>query len=326
MADETPPVVTAAAPEPAPEPAAEPPQPIDDSAPVETPATAEEPAQDDPAEEALPQIDPPRSWTKEQREHWQSLPRTTQEYLHGRETDRDREVRKVQNEAADARKAAEAERATIAQQRAQYEQAIKAALDIQSKGGTSEFADIQSSADAMKLATEDPFRYARFAAHQQQLQVLQQEQAQAQHRQIQEREAQMGEWRAKQDAAFIDRVPEFADTAKREALQKAAVATLSDVGFSQEEMQGLYQNSILRDARIQELILKAAKYDQGQRMLKTAPAKSVPPVMRPGVSQPRPSANAAKIEALNTQLESATGTRAARIASELMQLKRAARR
>jgi hypothetical protein len=53
----------------------------------------------------LPPIDPPRSWTKAEKERFQSLPRETQEYLHTREQEREREFRRGQNEAAEQRKA-----------------------------------------------------------------------------------------------------------------------------------------------------------------------------------------------------------------------------
>src|SRR5882672_4996536 len=46
-----------------------------------------------------PIIEPPRSWTKEEKERFFSLPRETQEYLANREQERDREIRRSQNEA-----------------------------------------------------------------------------------------------------------------------------------------------------------------------------------------------------------------------------------
>jgi len=50
--------------------------PAEEQAPGETQVT-------EPAE--VPPIEPPRSWTKEAKERWQSLPRETQEYLAARE-------------------------------------------------------------------------------------------------------------------------------------------------------------------------------------------------------------------------------------------------
>jgi hypothetical protein len=48
----------------------------------------------------LPPIEPPRSWTTEEKERFRSLPRELQAYLSEREQERDRDVRRRQNEAA----------------------------------------------------------------------------------------------------------------------------------------------------------------------------------------------------------------------------------
>ena len=49
-------------------------------------------------------INPPRSWPPEEKQRFLSLPYATQTYLCKREGERDREVRRAQNAAADARK------------------------------------------------------------------------------------------------------------------------------------------------------------------------------------------------------------------------------
>jgi hypothetical protein len=69
----------------------------------------------------LPPIEPPRSWTKAEKERFQSLPRETQEYLHTREQERDTAFRRSQNEIAEQRKAAKAEREAAEKVRQQYE-------------------------------------------------------------------------------------------------------------------------------------------------------------------------------------------------------------
>jgi hypothetical protein len=55
----------------------------------------------DPNAEPVP---PPRSWPQREWFRWDSLPRETQEYLHQRETERDKAVRRAQNEVGDLRK------------------------------------------------------------------------------------------------------------------------------------------------------------------------------------------------------------------------------
>lgn len=51
-------------------------------------------------------IDPPRSWGKQEKLMFLQLPRPLQLYYAERESDRERELRRAQNEAASARKSA----------------------------------------------------------------------------------------------------------------------------------------------------------------------------------------------------------------------------
>jgi hypothetical protein len=53
---------------------------------------------------AISKIDPPRSWPREQSARFLSLPYDIQRQIIVRETERDKAVRKAQNEAADLRK------------------------------------------------------------------------------------------------------------------------------------------------------------------------------------------------------------------------------
>ena len=49
-------------------------------------------------------IEPPRSWPREQWAHFHALPLTTQRYVLRREAERDKEVRKLQNEVANLKR------------------------------------------------------------------------------------------------------------------------------------------------------------------------------------------------------------------------------
>jgi hypothetical protein len=64
--------------------------------------------------------EPPRSWTKEAKLRFLELPADLQAYLVVREKQRDREMRRSQNEAAEARKAL----ASIQQQLSEAQQAL----------------------------------------------------------------------------------------------------------------------------------------------------------------------------------------------------------
>lgn len=94
------------------------------TAPQETAATGDERGEGDRAEETLPPIAPPRSWSKEYHARWSGLDRETQEYLAQRDSEDSAAVRRGQNEAAEARKKAEADSASIAAERTQTAQQL----------------------------------------------------------------------------------------------------------------------------------------------------------------------------------------------------------
>lgn len=106
----------------------------------------------------------------------------------------------------------------------------------------------------------------------------------------------------RQDEFFVGKVPNYADT----RLQNAAVAVLSDIGFTGQELEQLWRGEAtipLRDHRMQLLILNGIKYRDAQQKAKAPVAKPAPPVQRPGVSPPRGTPQDAAIQALNKRLE-----------------------
>jgi hypothetical protein len=307
------------------------PQANEHGAPVEAQPSAEEEAtepQPEPEAQALPPIEPPRSWPKEEKQRFGSLPRETQEYLSIREQERDREVRRSQNEAAEARKTTEAERQALTQAKQQYEQALPPLLRALQTANAGEFGDIKTYDDAEKLAREDPARYAQYAARQHKLALIAQEARAAEERRQAEQAQAWNAYAAKQDEAFIERVPELAKPERRSALMKLAQDYLVHKGFAAEEASAWHNAIILRDARVQEIILDGARRWDAQNKLKAAPRNPASPPQRPGVSQPRADALQAQIDSLTQQLESATGQKAIKVAADLRvaRLKQAAAR
>jgi hypothetical protein len=294
-------------------------------APVEAQPSADT-TEDAPAPEAepgsspeqdLPPIEPPRSWTKEAKQRFQSLPRETQEYLSVREQERDREVRRNQNEAAEARKALEAERQAAVQAKQRYEQVLPPLLKALEAANAGEFGDIKNFDDAEKLARENPARYAQYAARQQKLALIAQEAKAAEERRQAEQAKAWNAYAAKQDEALVERVPELAKPESRAALIKLGQDYLAHKGFTAEEANALHNATILRDARIQEIILDGARRWDAQNKLRAARKDPVPPPQRPGTSQPRRDALQTEIDSLSRQLDGATGQKAIRIAAGL---------
>lgn len=282
----------------------------------------------DPADEQ-PSIEPPRSWTKEAKERWQSLPRETQEYLAEREQERDREVRRSQNEAAEKLKGLTAKEQAVEQARQQYEAALPILAQNIQASMSSEFADIKTMADVQRMATEDWPRYARWDAQQKQLAAVQQEHQTALERQATEYRTKFAEFAKAQDSLLVEKVPELADTEKAAKLRSHALGVLRDVGFSEDEMNQTWSGESalnMRDHRWQMVLLKAAKYDAAQQAVTekvtTAKAKPLPPVQRPGVAQPKGAQREATIQALSQRLDGARGNNALRIAADLIAEKR----
>ncbi len=275
--------------------------------------------------EAQPAIEPPRSWTKEAKERWDSLPRETQEYLSSRETEREREFRRSQNETAESRKAIEAERQTVAQAKQQYEAALPALLQTIQSQQAGEFSDIKSMADVERLAREDWPRFSIWQAHQMKIDALQRETQAVQQRQSEERQTQWSEFTKRQDELFLEKASEMSDKAVASKLQSAAVDVLKEVGFTDDELGKLWngQASVsLRDHRVQLLIRDGVRYREAQQKAKAAVAKPVPQVQRPGVAQGANASREAHIQSLETRL-SQTGS--AKDAAALLRARRAAR-
>lgn len=271
-----------------------------DAAPPEE-ATSET-QETDPPEKAP--LDLPRSWTKDRAEIWAKLDPATQEILLEQDRKASIEVRRSQNEAAEIRKAAEAERVQAEQARKQYEAQLPALMQTLQDAQQSAFADIRTVDDVTKLANEDPFRYLQWQAHQTKLQAVSAESQRAKDAATKEQQTQWNDFVAKQNALAVEHIPELADKTKAAGLTAKAGDLLRDIGFTQEDLNGftMGEKVSLYDHRIQRLLFNALKFNE----VKSAPAKavpkSVPPVQRPGVAPPKGAARTENLQALSRKL------------------------
>jgi hypothetical protein len=257
------------------------------------------------------------------------LPRETQEYIASREQEREREVRRSQNEAAEQRKAIEAERSKVEQSRQQYESALPILMQNLQSAMAGEFSDIQTMADVQKLANDDFPRYVRWDAQQKQLAAVQQEIQAAQSRQVQEKQQKLHEFMKRETELFAEHAPEIADEAQRTKLQSSAVSVLKELGFQDEELGRLWRGEkdiSIHDHRLQLLIRDGIKFREAQEKAKKAVAAPKPPVQRPGVAKPKGADVDARIQALTQTIENASGTKALRAAAQLIKERRAAAR
>jgi hypothetical protein len=269
------------------------------------------PPQEAPGEEAIEEPGPdeaspiplPRSWTREQSEHWNTLPRETQAYIAQREQERDRAIRQSQNEAAEKLRGLTAKEQLVEQARQYYEQTLPVLQENLQNHIAGEFSDIRTMADARALAQLDPQRYSRWDAAQKELALVTEQANQTRHKAQQEQQQAWDRWSAEQDRLFNEKAPEIADPVKGPVARKAAQDTLTAVGFNQDELVDSWNRGLLRDHRVQLLVWKAARFDQAEAASKKAAAKPVPQVQRPGVSRPRGAADSEAVDALTQQLD-----------------------
>jgi hypothetical protein len=135
---------------------------------------------------------------------------------------------------------------------------------------------------------------------------VQQHLALAQQRQVQERVQHFSEFARREDDLFKEKVPDMADAKKAAALQTACLAVLKELGFQETELAQSWHGQkdlSLRDHRVQLLVRDATLWRDAQAKAKAASTKPVPPVQRPGVSQPKGAALDAQIQHLTQKLE-----------------------
>jgi hypothetical protein len=293
----------------------------DTAAPVEEPP-GEETHTADPVEETQPPIEPPRSWSQERKEAFRNLPRGDQEWLSEQERTRELDLRKGHNEVAEQRKAADAERVAMAEARGKYEAALPQLLNHLTNDP--QWADIKTMSDVERMAQEDWPRAVQWQIHQQKVQAVHAEMQQAQQRQQVEQAEKWSHFTKREDELFLEKAPELKDPAKAAKMREAALSTLKATGFSEGELNKMWETPSLRDHRMQQLILKAAKYDEAQRNVLKAVKPNLPPVNRPGVAQPN-RGQAEIVKDLDAKVDRTSGMNQLRAAAELVKARRQSR-
>jgi hypothetical protein len=296
----------------------EPEQPVSGDEPGEEPAVEAAPAQEETqeTEPALPAIEPPASWPKEEKEAFNQLPRQLQEIVSRREQDRDRHFTKGQQETAEQRKAIQTEKQQAEQLRQQYEAQLPVVAQALHQALIAEFPDVKTMEDVQRLAREDWPRYVQWDAKQKQLAQWKSEADAAHQRQQQEANAQLADWVKSQDAE-IEREFSNVPPTEQTAIANKAKDLLIDYGFSEDQLGNLWNSSILRSAPMQRILADAARYNIAKANAAKPAAKPVPPVQRPGNAVRAPN------HALETQIAAleAKPSLSLKEATQLMSLK-----
>ena len=297
-----------------------------ESAPQERDAAPERaPGEDQSAEPAeTPPIEPPRSWNAEQREKWETLPRDVQEYISERESNRETELRRTQNESAEQRKAAEQARLQAEQARHQYEQQTAMSVQLLHSEMLRDFSDIKTHDDVIKLAQTDPMRATEYQARAQAIQVRVAELQQMQQARQQHEQLAFKDWSEKQDQEFSKLFPDYNDEHKA----KTRAYLTDKMGLNEAAITQLWNNPLFRDAKTQAMIWDAVRYHDATERAKKAVAQPKPPVQRPGTAPAKPSATAQleqQMAALEKRFNGTTSVQEQiRIAAEMRTLRRQA--
>lgn len=217
-------------------------------------------------QEEAPAIEPPGSWTAEEKQQFAQLPPALQQTVLRRESERERLLSTQAQKASETERAIAAERQQLADQRAQQGQFLQAVL-FQLYPEVQQFQAV----DWNKLAREQPAEWAakrqafddlnnRITAAQQQIGAIQQLQQAEQQKQFQK--TLEGE-RAK----LIEKLPEFADPLKRQAIGQDLAKHLPEL--TQQEIGSIADHRHFLIAR------DAVLWRQHQAALAAAQAKRV---------------------------------------------------
>jgi hypothetical protein len=142
------------------------------------------------------------------------------------------------------------------------------------------------------LARTDPARYAVVNAKIEAVRQLHDESQRAQRAQQEQYERQYQqrwkEFAAREDAEFDRKAgPELSTPEAKAKLGNAAIATLRNAGFSDDDLRRAYHGEAslsLRDHRAQLILMKAAKYDEAIANAAQARDRTAPPVQKPGIA------------------------------------------
>lgn len=236
---------------------------------------------DEVEQSTLSTIDPPKSFTSEEIAEFKSLPPEVQKTVVRREGERDRAFMSKMNQVAEERNGL----TPLAQKLQNEQQNFMHLTELVIAMGVPEVNEYQNM-DWVALAKADPVTYtekrAGYEALQQKLQLVAQNAAQVKQQQNAQYQQAYQQQVNEQLGRLLEEVPEFRDKTKATALVSNITKSLSEYGFSPDEL-----NSIV-DSRVVKLIadfskMKAAEQNR-QSALKKKTAQPAPRVMQPNAS------------------------------------------
>lgn len=210
------------------------------------------------SEPATPAIEPPSSWSAEDKAVFATLPPEAQQIVARRESERDKAISQRMQESADLRKAAEADRTAFEGRLTQYNQNLQS-LAAMVLPELEQYARL----DWVKLAAENPAavvqHQARYAQLQRQAATVDAEMAKVRQQQAQEMETQRQARLVHEQAQLVSKVADFGDEVKAAPLRRQLLTFLQDgYGFSPQESGSNIDHRLVHMA-VDLMRLKAAE-------------------------------------------------------------------
>lgn len=226
-------------------------------------------------------IEPPRSWSAEDRAVFSRLPPEAQAVVARRESERESAFTKRTQEIAEERKGWDAERAAIATQRQTYVQNLQQMLSVA-------FPEAQQLAqvDWATLSAQNPSEYVRLSGMRDavlgRIGQIQQAVVQAQQQAESERQKAFAQIVSAERAKLTERIPDFGDVAKATAMVRDIKGFLHErYGFAEGELDHIADHrmvALAHDAMTAHRTAQAAAAAQGKR------ANTPPKVQQPGAA------------------------------------------
>jgi hypothetical protein len=253
-----------------------------DAGTEETPSTGDEEGKTETPADTAASIEPPNSWSAEEKALFSKLPPDAQAVVARREGERDKQLLQRGEEVANQRKAHEAERAAIQTERQTYLQSLQ-----QLTGFVLPELQKFEGLDWDKLAAERPADWSVLKQQQESLRgrhaAIQAEMRRVTSAAQAEHDKRMQDFRADQGKLLREKVPDFGDPVKAPKLSADIVQHLqSGYGFTPEEIGGAF------DHRLFLVGIDAMKWRQHEAALKVAETKRAntpPTVQRAGTAQ-----------------------------------------
>jgi hypothetical protein len=220
----------------------------------EDPATGEEeeedyvPEPDNAAEEGDDTdhqgIEPPNSWSREDKDLFRGLPPEAQQVIARRESERDRAFTQKSQEIAEHRKALESTFQTVDHERQTYASNLRQLLAVALPE-----AERFSQIDWTRLAQEQPADYVRMTAERDALRgrlgTIQQELQQVEAQSQQAHAYQFAQIRQAEQIRLVEAIPEYGDPEKGPQKIASVRNWLSKKGFSDQEIGSVVDHRVL---------------------------------------------------------------------------------